>query len=262
MRLKKKVWQILEIAQPNDKLSRAFDAFLLALISLNVLATIVGTVDRVQHRFGVYLDWFELVSVLVFSVEYLGRVWACTVESAYSRPFRGRVRFVFTPLAIIDLLAIVPFYLPFLGADFRFLRTFRLVRLLRMLKLARYMNSLRLMGRVFRSKKEELLAALGLLAVLLIITSSAMYYVEHSVQPETFSDIPTSMWWAVSTLTTVGYGDIYPVSPLGRLLGSIVAILGIGVFALPTAILGSGFLEEVQKRKRKRTCPHCGKHLD
>jgi voltage-gated potassium channel len=256
MTLKERVWRILEMAQAGDRFSRAFDAFIFVLIVLNVLAVIFGTVTEVQRRFGTYLEYFEIASVAVFSLEYVARLWACTTEPAYAHPLLGRLRFGLTPLALIDLLAILPFYLPFIGADLRLLR---MIRLFRAVKLVRYMESLQLMGRVIRSKKEELIATLAVLLLLLILTSSLMYYVEHPVQPEVFPDIPASMWWAVATLTTVGYGDAYPISSLGKILGSVAAILGIGLFALPTAILGSGFLEELQKRKERHVCPHCGK---
>jgi voltage-gated potassium channel len=254
--LKERVWRILETAQAGDRFSRVFDAFILVLIVLNVLAVILGTVTEVQQRFGTFLGYFEIASVVVFSLEYAARLWSCTTEPAYAHPLRGRLRFGLTPLALIDLLAILPFYLPFIGVDLRLLR---MIRLFRVVKLVRYMESLQLMGRVIRSKKEELIATLAVLLLLLILTSSLMYYVEHPAQPEVFPDIPASMWWAVATLTTVGYGDAYPITSLGKIFGSMAAILGIGLFALPTAILGSGFLEELQKRKERHICPHCGK---
>jgi voltage-gated potassium channel len=258
MTRKERAWRILETAQAGDRLSRVFDAFIFGLIILNVLAIIIGTIAQVQHRFGTFLEYFEIVSVAVFSLEYVARLWSCTTEPAYARPLLGRLRFALTPLALIDLLAILPFFLLFAGVDLRVLRIFRLFRAV---KLVRYMESLQLMGRVIRSRKEELLATVAVLLLLLILASSLMYYVENQVQPEVFPDIPSSMWWAVATLTTVGYGDAYPVSALGKLLGSFAAILGIGLFALPTAILGSGFLEELQRRKEPKACPHCGEPL-
>lgn len=261
MSLKSRVWQILEVAQNGDRASRAFDVFIFTLIILNVAAMILGTVASIHEQFGVYLEWFEIISIVIFTVEYLARLWACTAEPEYAEPLRGRLRYALTPLALIDLLAVLPFYLPFVALDFRFARSLRLFRLFRIAKLARYMDSLKLLGRVVQRKKEQLISSLLVLFFLLIVASSLMYYAEHPHQPEAFPDIPTSMWWAVETLTTVGYGDVYPISPVGRILGTIVAILGIGIFALPTAILGSGFLEEIQKEKEQAVCPHCGKPL-
>lgn len=256
MSCKERVWRTLETAQTGDRFSRVFDNFIITLIILNVLAVIVGTVAAVQQQFGIYLAYLEIVSVVVFSLEYAARVWSCTADPRYARPLRGRLRFILTPLALIDLVAILPSFLPFISVD---LRSLRMLRLVRAAKLLRYMESLQLIGRVARAKRDELLATLAVLLFLLILTSSLMYYAEHPVQPDTFSDIPASMWWAVATLTTVGYGDAYPITSTGKVLGSIVAILGVGLFALPTAILGSGFLEELQKRKGRPACPHCGK---
>lgn len=263
MALKQRVWCILEMDRAGDRISRAFDIFIFTLIVLNVCAFILGTVEEIASAFGPWLDGLENVSLVVFTVEYVARVWSCVAEPAYSRPLTGRLRFMATPLALIDLAAILPFYLPFVALDLRFVRLLRVFRILRIARLARYLQSLQLLGRVFKQKKEELTTTFVVLIFLLIFASSLMYYAEHDVQPEAFPNIPTAMWWAVATLTTVGYGDVYPISPLGRLLGGIVAVLGIGLFALPTAILGSGFLDEIQKkRKEQPVCPHCGRLLE
>jgi voltage-gated potassium channel len=264
MTLKERAWRLLEVEQTADGQLHydLFDWFILALIFLNVLAGIFGTVAEVERPFGFYLYAFEVFSVGVFTVEYLARLWACTVVPRYARPVWGRLRFAFSPLALIDLFAILPFYLPLLGVDLRFVRVFRLARLFRVAKLGRYVDSLHLFGRIWRAKREELLVSLVLWAFLLIASASLMYYAEHDAQPEAFPNIPATMWWAVMTLTTVGYGDVYPISTAGRLIGAFVAVLGIGLFALPTAILGSGFIEAIQERKRKRVCPHCGQPLE
>lgn len=164
-------------------------------------------------------------------------------------------------MALVDLLAVLPFFLQFIGVDLRFVRAFRLMRLFRLAKAARYVTALHLFRAVARSKREELVLTTCVLALLLLVASSSMYFAEHGAQPEEFSSIPATMWWAVATLTTVGYGDVIPVTVFGRFLGSAVAILGIGLFALPTAILGSGFVEEIAKTKQPQRCPHCGKEL-
>jgi len=202
----------------------------------------------------------------LFSAEYLLRLWSCTVNPAHAAPLRGRFRFALTPLLLIDLLAILPFYFsllaPLLALDLRFLRAVRLFRLFRLAKLARYSLALRTFGRVLSSKKEELLSTLFILFLLLFLASSLMYFAENKAQPEKFSSIPTALWWGVATLTTVGYGDVVPVTALGRFLASMIAILGIGMFALPTGILGAAFVEEMQTRSSPpKLCPHCGKQL-
>lgn len=261
---KKRVWQIMEVAKTGDKTSRAFDIFILSLIFLNVLAVIVGTVESIQVKYGLLLNWFEIVSVAVFTVEYLGRLWSCVMTAEYRGPVRGRFRFATSPMALIDLLAILPFYLPFIGLDLRFVRVLRLLRIVRIAKVGRYYSSLRLIGAVFREKKEELVLTTALMAMLLVMSASVMYYCENAAQPENFPSIPGTLWWAVVTLTTVGYGDVFPVTIAGKFVASIIAILGIGMFALPTGILGAGFVEAIQKSKAKaqiQKCPHCGKEI-
>lgn len=262
MWLRKRIWEIVEVAKPSDKASKFFDIFILFLIALNVACVIVGSVQSVQEKFGMFLCGFEIFSVLMFTVEYAMRIWSCVTDPSYSKPVFGRLRFACRPMPIIDLLAILPFYLPFLGVDLRSLRVLRLFRLLRVAKVGRYYASLGLIKNVINSKKEELLLTTFVMAMLLILSSSLMYYCENTAQPNAFPNIPATMWWAVATLTTVGYGDIYPVTIAGKILGSIIAILGIGMFALPTGILGAGFVEEVQRQKSAPTlCPHCGTEI-
>jgi len=257
-----RVWEIIEAATPGDKTSRTFDIFILTLIALNVVAVVLGIVDSVAARFGQILERFEVLSVCVFTVEYAARLWSCSASSAYMRPVVGRLAFAARASSLVDLLAILPFYLPFLGLDLRFLRVVRLIRIFRIAKIGRYYSSLRLIKNVLILKKEELVLATVVMSFLLLISAALLYHCEHDAQPEAFSDIPTAMWWAVITLTTVGYGDVYPVTVWGKCLASIIAVLGIGMFALPTGILGAGFVEEIAKRKSEDPqCPHCGKAL-
>lgn len=262
MNIRKRTWEIVEVARAGDKASRIFDITILALILLNVIAVIIGSVQLVQVRFGFFLEMFEVVSVIIFTIEYGARLWSCTVDSSLPGPITGRIRFALRAMSIIDLLAILPFYLPFIGADLRSLRVLRLLRIFRVAKVGRYYSSLNLIKQVFKSKKEELILSSSLMCLLLVASSSLLYYCENPVQPDAFSSIPATMWWAVATLTTVGYGDMYPVTLLGKFFASIIAILGIGMFALPTGILGAGFVEAIQEEKKsKRACPHCGKEL-
>jgi voltage-gated potassium channel len=161
-----------------------------------------------------------------------------------------------------DFMSFAPFYIAWLPLDLRFLRILRLLRLLRVLKLGRYSTSMSLVARVFKRKWPDLAAALIVLLVMLVLASSLMYYVERDVQPVAFSSIPAAMWWGVATFTTVGYGDVYPQTPLGKMLGSVIAVLGIAFFALPAGILASGFSEERERHStgnRDSVCPHCGR---
>lgn len=248
--LKKRVYEILEIAKKNDTASRIFDIFILSLISLNIIAVILSTVETLSIKYFDFFRFFEVFSVSVFTVEYILRVWSCTANEQFHRPYIGRIKYIATPLAFIDLFAILPFYLPmFIPLDLRFIRAFRLFRIFRIFKMSRYSRSMRTLKEVLKEKKEELLLVVFVAVVLLIIFSSLMYFIEKDVQPEAFSSIPAAMWWGIMTLTTVGYGDIYPITILGKILGVLIAFLGIGLFALPAGILGSGLVEAVQKSK-------------
>lgn len=260
--IKKTVHHILEVSDPDDKFGKTFDIILITLILLNVLALILETIEPVDDAMGEFFFWFEFYSVLFFSIEYVLRVWVITIEPKYSHPVFGRLRYMVTAIALIDLFAILPFFMPMLNIDLRFLRLFRIFRIFRLLKIARYFKALNLMIRVFQNKKEELVMILTFVLFMLVLSASLMYYIEKEAQPEAFASIPDAMWWGIATLTTVGYGDVYPVTALGQLLGAFIALLGIGFFALPTGILASGFSEEIRKKNNEpSSCPHCGKEL-
>ena len=262
MDIRRRTWEIVEVAKAGDRASRVFDSFILTLIFLNVLAVIIGSVESIQERFAFFFNAFEVLSVIVFTVEYLARLWSCTAHPRYIGRLCERLRFAFRAMPLIDLLAILPFYLPFLGVDLRTLRVLRLLRILRVAKVGRYYSSLKLIKHVFQAKKEELILTSVLMVFLLIVSSTVLYYCENTVQPEVFSSIPATMWWSVATLTTVGYGDMYPITFMGKFFASVIAILGIGMFALPTGILGAGFIEAIQKQREQKTiCPHCGKEI-
>ena len=263
-KIKTRTFEILEIASTGDTHSRVFDIFIMTLISLNVIAVILETVESFASQYMPFFEAFEVFSVTIFTIEYLLRIWTCTMDKRFNRPIMGRYRFSVTPLAIVDLIAIIPFYIPMIiPLDLRFIRALRLFRFFRLLKMGRYSESFKTFGNVLKAKKEELIVTIFSVLILLIIASSLMYFCENEAQPQVFSSIPATMWWAVATLTTVGYGDIYPITPFGKIFGSIVAILGVGMFALPTGILGSGFIEDIQNKQKKSIfCPHCGKDID
>ncbi len=262
-KIKGRIFEILEIASTGNLPSRVFDVFTITLIFLNVIAVILQTVEGLSFHYR-FFHTFEVFSIWVFTIEYLLRLWTCTTSNRFQGPIRGRIRFVLTPLALVDLMAILPFYLPMLiPFDLRFIRAIRLFRLFRLFKMGRYSESFKTFGKVLKEKKEELLMTVFVLLILLVVASSLMYFIENGAQPEVFSSIPAAMWWGIATLTTVGYGDIFPITPAGKLLGAIIAIIGIGMFALPAGILGSGFVEEIQRKRRKqRICPHCGRNID
>lgn len=249
-------------ANRGGPLGVAIDWFIMGLITVNVTAVMVQTVDPIGEAYSGFFRWFEAFSVTIFTIEYFGRVWSAIENPDYREPVSGRIRFAGRPLLLIDLVAILPFYLTGLGiaSDLRFVRALRLVRLLRIIKLARYSESLQAFGTVLREKKPDLVIALFVNLLLLVVASSIMYHIEHDAQPEAFPSIPQTMWWGIATLTTVGYGDITPVTPLGQLLGAVTAVLGIGLFALPASILASGFIEATGGIEHE--CPHCGETFD
>jgi voltage-gated potassium channel len=265
--LKMRLYQILEPAKPGDRASFLFDAFITIVILISIIvmvfATIPGLLDG-HHLLFVVLFTF---SMIVFSIEYPLRLWACTADPRYSSTVFGRLKWAVTPFAIIDLLAVLPFYLEvFVGINVTGLVVLRVFRLF---KLVRYSDSINLILRVVKEQRNTLFTAYAVLFIVLIAASTLMFEIENPAQPDHFSSIPATMWWGIVTLTTVGYGDIVPITPAGRFLGGVITLIGIGIFALPAGILASGFTGELEKKmeaeeeamREKRhavyLCPHC-----
>jgi len=265
-KLRRRVFEVLEVIDSNDLVTKTFFVFIMTLIVFNVFAVMLETVESLYQKYSQFFWMFEVLSVAIFTIEYILRVWSCVEKEEFQSPITGRIKFTLTPLALIDLLAILPFYLPMIiPLDLRFIRALRLFRIFRVLKAGRYSEAMKIISNVIEKTKEELVTSVFVISVLLMIVSTLMYYIEHEAQPEVFKNVFDAMWWTIVTLTTVGYGDIYPITPLGKILGAIVAILGIGMFALPAGILASGFLEEIQRRRKKKevmVCPHCGKYIE
>jgi len=263
-RLQRRVHTLLEPGEAGDAASRAVDLAIIALVLANALAAALETVPGFAARHATALWRFEVVSIAVFTAEYVARVWSCTAGTGVS-PVRGRLRHMLTPLLLIDLAAILPFYLGALGLDLRVARLARLARFIRLAKLGRYSTAARMLGEGIRSRKEELLLTAVVAAAGIVVAATLMYYAEHAAQPESFPSIPAALWWAVTTLTTVGYGDTFPVTLAGRLIGGFVQVLGVGLVALPAGILAGAFQEQVQARRAAaapRTCPHCGRVIE
>lgn len=265
-KFKKRVFEILEKGKEGDVLTQTFDVLIASLILLNVIAIILESFQDISRAYASYFNLFELFSVIVFTIEYVLRLWTADLKVHSPHKFTSRIKYMFTPLALVDLLAILPFYLPMLiPFDLRFLRMLRLVRIFRLFKMKRYSRSLNIIGKVFKEKKNDLLITIFITFLLLTIASTFMYYIESDVQPDKFSNILQSFWWAIATLTTVGYGDVYPVTGWGKLLSGCIALLGIGLVALPTGIISSGFIQALGDQKEKNThtiCPHCGKKIE
>ncbi len=249
--LRIRIYTIIERGEKHDKKSIYFDYFIIILVILSVISTIWESYPEANKNYGKYFHWFELFSISIFTIEYLLRLWTAPLKFPHLSTWKAYLKYIFSFIALVDLIAILPFYLPFLGvSDLRLLRMMRLLRLLRVFKLNRYSRALNLVYDVLKEKGEELITTVFFALILLLVSSTLMYYVEHETNPKGFPNIIATLWWAVVTLTTVGYGDVVPVTMLGKILNGATALIGIGVVALPTSILSAGFLEKVEERKR------------
>ena len=265
MNLKQRVFDILEVDEGQNRVSRAVDAALLLLILSNVAAMVIATDDGIYSRAPGFFAYFEMASFSVFAIEYTLRLWSCTVNPRYSHPLKGRIRYALQPLMLADGVAVLSYFILLAlpsGMDLGAFRALRLVS--RLALLARYSSGLQALYAAIAARRNELLGVVSVVAAMLLLASSLMYFIEESAQPDKFSSIPATMWWGIITVTTVGYGDVAPVTPAGRLLAGVIALLGIGIFALPAGILGSGFMEQVNRRRNPSisACPRCGLELD
>jgi voltage-gated potassium channel len=264
-KLKKAIFDILDETRIDNDFERYFNIFMSVLILVNVLAVILETEEALFSQYQPIFYTLEIVSIAIFTIEYILRIWSCTEDPKYSSPIIGRIQYALKPMAIIDLISFLPFYLPLHGLDLRFVRIIRLFRIFRLLKMGRYTKSLNKLIRVITIKKEELLITLFSGCIILVLASTVVYLVEKDAQPEVFSSIPSALWWGIVTLSTVGYGDVYPITVLGKILSGTIAILGIGLFAMPAGIIASGFAAELQREKEEqgvKYCPHCGKDIN
>ena len=265
--MRRRIHEILEVGQSGDRTSQVVDMALILLIVGNVVALVISTDRQIHDAAPNFFLWFEFGSFGIFLAEYALRVWACTSEPRYARPVKGRLAFMLQPIMLADAVALLSFFFIVVVSPDGSLNlvVFRALRLVgRLARLGRYSPGLQALGLAIASRKNEMLAVVSVIAALLVLASSLMFYAEQTAQPDKFSSIPAAMWWSIITVTTVGYGDVAPITPLGRLLAGVIALLGIGIFALPAGILGSSFMEQVARRNAStvRTCPHCGLDID
>jgi voltage-gated potassium channel len=246
--LRRRLFEILELGHGDDRASFVFDTCIVTLILLNVAAFVAETVPALEARYGRLFNAFEIASVAVFTVEYAVRLWVAVESPFLSRlsPAAARLQFASRWPQVIDLLAILPFYLSLLvSID---LRVLRVLRLLRFLKLSRYSPAMHTLIRVIHNERRALLGAGLLLCAAVLFASTGVYVLESHVQPDKFGSVPDAAWWAIATLTTVGYGDVTPVTGAGRLFGAFVMVTGLCILALPVAIISTGFAQEVGRR--------------
>ncbi|MGB8310919.1 MAG: ion transporter [Halobacteriota archaeon] len=247
--VKTRVYEILWRTRPGDKFADVVILFILLLVFSNVVAFVISTLPGFFAREHLFFASLIVFSLVIFTIEYISRLWSCTIDSKYNNPIKGRIRFILTSWSILTLLVIIPLWIviitktePSLGrAAFLFL----------LLRLFQGSGSFRVLVQIVKARKSDLALALLIDVIVLVFASSLMWFLESPVNPK-MASIPATMWWGTATLTTVGYGDVVPVTPLGRALGVVVMFAGIATFALPISIVGAGFLE-VREQKLKIT---------
>ena len=249
--LRYKVFQIIEPNEAYEKLSKLFDWFILVLIVLNSLVIFVETFDHTVREAGVF-RYLEIFTIVIFTIEYALRVLTADyLFPEVKSSFKARLKYISSPMAIVDMLAILPFFLPFVGANnLLILRMCRILRLFRLLKFSRYTMACNILSKVLRKKSAQLFSAIFVLFILITISAVIMYTVEHEAQPDAFDNAFSSLWWAAVTITSVGYGDVYPITAIGKLLGTVVSVLGVGLIAIPTGIISAGFIEDMTERRK------------
>ena len=234
-------------------MGRTINVALVALIVTNCVAAVVETIPGLPPQLVNVLNTFELISIIVFSIEYLARFLCCTTLPAYGRPVLGRIRYLLTPMAIIDLIVLLPFF--FGGMDIRTLRVLRLLRLLRLMRYEPYARSLRGFGVVLRERRGELMLCALLAFGILLVTATFMYHLEREAQPNVMGSIPACLWWAVIHLTTIGYGDVYPVTTSGKILAGVTAFIGVGFVTLPSSIFAMAYVQHLREEKTAQHSP-------
>jgi voltage-gated potassium channel len=242
--LKQRIYAILNPHDHRSRLSAAVNIFIISLILINVVAASLETMESLSAAYGRFFFLLEVFSVLFFTLEYILRLWSITE----SRSYRSRLDSFFSFESIVDLMSILPFYIGFIfDIDLRALIAFRLIRLL---KLVRYFEPLAIFGAVIKAEYRTFMSAMTILLILIFVASTGIYFFERETQPDAFGSIPQSMWWAIVTLTTLGYGDVVPATTAGRIFAALIAVFSIGTVALPAGMLASRFYEELKTRQR------------
>ena len=267
--MKQTIFEIIEPDRTNFLPSRIFDCVISTLIVLSVSVVFATTFDLPPAVLGIFI-WVERIASVAFTIEYVLRIWTADLKYSGVSPVRARLLYIISGMAIIDLLAILPFWLPmFLPGSLLGVRAIRLVRLMRILKMHRYSEAMASIGEVISETRREILGSFFFVGLLMLVSSLIIYAAEHDAQPEAFKNAFSGLWWAVATLSTVGYGDIYPVTVIGRIFGAVLALLGVAAVAVPTGIISSGLIERVSGKHEPcaenqdvHFCPYCGKPLE
>lgn len=247
---RQRVFEIIEVGYSSDRISRGYDLVAALAILANLTAELLGTVENIRLQYETILSAVEIVTLAFFAVDYVLRLWTSNILHPNKTPLRALLSYCFSFTGLIDLLCFLPQLLHafFPGGAIAF-RLFRLVRIFRLFRVNAYYDALNVIGEVFKNKSRQLISSVFIILVLMLGASLCMYSLEHDAQPEAFRDAFSGIWWATSTLLTVGYGDIYPITTWGRIFGIIIAFLGVGVVAIPTGIISAGFVEQLSRIK-------------
>lgn len=260
-RIKSKIYNVIRDDDENTLIGNIFDTVIISLIILNVIFIVADTFEM-PRWYSVISRALEIVSVTIFTVEYALRLFTADLKYPSKNAVVARLRYMVSFMAIIDLLAILPFYIPLaFDVDLRVLRALRIFRLFRIFKFGRYTMAMKIVTEVFKRKRHQLLSSVMIIFILMIISSVIIYSAEHDSQPDIFKNAFSGLWWSVATFTTVGYGDIFPITAIGKFFSACIALLGIGIVAVPTGIISAGFIElsdEKENKDEKKFCPYCG----
>ncbi len=259
MNLQKKLYILLEEPATN-RASYLLNLFIYFLILMSIVSLMLQSVENLNAKYAQAFEMTNNIIMQFFIVEYIARLYASGAVMPY-RGFMGKIRYIFSPYAIIDLLAIAPYMLMGFNIDNSFVRALRLLRVFRLFRMQKYARFLHTLREIIQDKKEEFIVLLVYTLIILVMLAFIIYGIEHEAQPDVFSNIPQTLWWAVATLTTVGYGDMYPITAEGKFITAVISLLGIGFVAIPGGILASEFTERLQEQKEKKcklhACPKC-----
>ncbi|MCR9139816.1 MAG: ion transporter [Alphaproteobacteria bacterium] len=247
--LRERLYQALSHdTETGSRLSNTNRLLVIVIVS-SVFVAVLESEDLLSQPYGDLFWLLELCFGTIFAVEYIIRLWVCPENPKYGSGIKGRIRYALTPTALFDLIAVLPLFLTVLGSETYLFRLLRITRILRLAKLGKYSHAARAIGEAIRSRSHELVLSLGAGMVLMLVAATCLYIAENRVQPDAFGSIPRAMWWAIATLTTVGYGDTYPITVLGKICAGVTAIIGIGLVAMPAGILAAAFSDGLSKRR-------------
>ena len=248
---RKRLFEIIEIGLPGDVASQVYDAFNILSIVINLVVSVMYTFDDLHAKFGPWLVTVEAITVAFFALDYCLRLWTAKfLRPSLSEP-KAVLRYIFSFSGLVDLLSFLPYYLPvFFPSGMVAFRMFRVVRIFRLFRINAYYDSLHVITEVLRGKRQQLLSSVFIILTLMLASSLCMYSLEHEAQPEVFRNAFSGIWWSVSTLLTVGYGDIYPITTAGKIFGIVITFLGVGMVAIPTGIISAGFVDQYSRIKR------------